>query len=106
MEKTVAPNTEDPENVGPALIVTVKDRLTKQLEGGEKESKHAVHLLTSLHHIIIFDCTIAEARDAAAGGCSLYEYITRRHMRLESRRHRDVWTFPFAFSMSKTSKSS
>jgi hypothetical protein len=73
--KALNSTSEDPENVGPALSVRVKDWLTKQLKRIEGEPKHADRLLNDLHHIVIFDCTIAEARDGAAGGCSLCENI-------------------------------
>jgi hypothetical protein len=76
--KAVESNSEDPEIVGPVLSVRVKNwltRLTEQLERREGGTNHVKRSLRSLADIAIFDCTIAEARDAAARGCSLCQHV-------------------------------
>jgi hypothetical protein len=70
----LASKSEDTEIIGPVLSARIKEWLIKEFRGGPDESKN-FNLLHSLGNISIFDCTMAEARDAAAEGCSLCALI-------------------------------
>lgn len=62
-------DSENPQNVGPALSARIKESLAEEPN----------NLSSIANGYVIFDCTVREAKDAAAQGCSLCECIIENY---------------------------